>query len=111
MTRCVMGIDLGTSQVKAGLYRLDGTMIATAAMPVPLRQPAVGRAEQDLDDLLNAAAQASRRCMGDSGTRAEAVQALAIVGQMAGRRPGRPTTPSPGPLRLLAGHAMRRHHR
>ena len=84
MTRCVMGIDLGTSQVKAGLYRQDGTMIATAAMPVPLRQPAVGRAEQDLDDLRNAAAQASRRCMGDSGTRAEAVQALAIVGQMAG---------------------------
>ena len=84
MTRCVMGIDLGTSQVKAGLYGADGTMLALAAESVPLRQPAAGRAEQDLDGLLNAAARASKRCMADSGTAVEAVASVAIAGQMAG---------------------------
>jgi xylulokinase len=84
MTRCVMGIDLGTSQVKAGLYGIDGTMLALAAVSVPLRQPAVGRAEQDLDGFLNAAAHASRQCMADADTPVDSVESLAIAGQMAG---------------------------
>ena len=84
MTRCVMGIDLGTSQVKAGLYKADGTMIASAAVSVPLRQPSAGRAEQDLDGFVTAAAQASRRCMLDSAIPVQAVEALAVAGQMAG---------------------------
>ena len=84
MTRCVVGIDLGTSQVKAGLYGIDGTMLALAAVSVPLHQPAVGRAEQDLDGFLAAAARASRQCMADANTPVDSVESLAIAGQMAG---------------------------
>jgi xylulokinase len=86
MTRpdAVLGIDVGTSVVKAGVFTLDGRMHATASRPVELQQSGSGRAEQDLDDLYRAAAEATRSCLTGSTFAAERIGAMAVAGQMAG---------------------------
>ena len=52
----VLGIDLGTSVVKAGVYGFDGVMHASGSCPLRLTHSGPGRAEQDLDDFYAAAA-------------------------------------------------------
>jgi xylulokinase len=79
-----MGIDVGTSSVKAGLYTLDGTCLGVEAAPVALDRAADGAVTQDLDGLYAAAAQASREAMAASQLEAGQVAALAVDGQMAG---------------------------
>src|SRR5919199_1434869 len=80
----VLGIDVGTSVVKAGVFALDGNMHSTASRPVVLRRPSSGRAEQDLDDLYRAAAEATRQCLAETTFPAERIGAMAVAGQMAG---------------------------
>jgi xylulokinase len=86
MTRpeAVLGIDVGTSVVKAGVFTLDGRMHAAAGRPVVLRQFGSGRVEQDLDDLYRAAAEATRSCLSGSAFPADRIGAMAVAGQMAG---------------------------
>ncbi|MDD2214262.1 MAG: FGGY family carbohydrate kinase, partial [Oscillospiraceae bacterium] len=48
--RYVLGIDIGTSATKTGLYREDGTEAAQADAAYPLYQPHNGWAEQDPED-------------------------------------------------------------
>src|SRR5690349_17220024 len=45
--RYVLGIDLGTSSVKALLLREDGAVAATATQGYPIATPRSGWAEQD----------------------------------------------------------------
>ncbi|WP_432840045.1 xylulokinase [Dactylosporangium sp. CA-092794] len=80
----VLGVDLGTSVVKASLFALDGTELATASRPIALRRPAPGHAEQDLDEFYTAAAAATRQCLAAVPAVAAAVGAIAVAGQMAG---------------------------
>ena len=80
----VLGIDIGTSVVKAGVFTVDGRMHATAARPVALQQPSSGRAEQDLEDLYRAAADATRLCLTGSRFAPQRIGAMAVAGQMAG---------------------------
>ena len=56
----LIGVDLGTSVVKAGLYDADGRLVAQAARPAPLRQPAPAIAEQDGEEFMAAAAASVR---------------------------------------------------
>jgi len=79
----VLGIDLGTSMVKAGIYTFDGVMHASGSCPVALDHSGPGRAEQDMDDFYRAAAQATRECL-TGGFAPERVGAVAMAGQMAG---------------------------
>ena len=78
----VMGIDLGTSVVKAGIYTFDGRLQATASVPLRLIHGPDGRIEQDLDEMYGAAAAASRACL--ASFPASRVAAVAMDGQMAG---------------------------
>jgi xylulokinase len=80
----VVGIDVGTSVVKAGVFTLDGRMQATASRPVALQQPSSGRAEQGLDDLYRAAADATRQCLTGSHVAPARIGAISVAGQMAG---------------------------
>ena len=80
----VLGIDIGTSVVKAGVFTVDGRMHATASRPVALQQPSSGRAEQDLEDLYRAAADATRQCLIGSQFAPQRIGAMAVAGQMAG---------------------------
>lgn len=50
----VVGLDVGTTAVKAGLYTPAGEEVAVASRDHPLRSPAQGWAEQDPDEVLAA---------------------------------------------------------
>ncbi|HVX44284.1 MAG TPA: FGGY family carbohydrate kinase, partial [Mycobacteriales bacterium] len=50
----LVGIDAGTSFVKAAVFTGDGDLIATAARPVPLDHPGPGQVEQDPAAVLRA---------------------------------------------------------
>lgn len=47
MTRAVLGLDLGTSEAKAGLFDLDGRPLGIARQACPIEIGPDGRAEQD----------------------------------------------------------------
>ncbi len=80
----LIGVDLGTSVVKAALYRPDGTALATAEQATTLRQPAPGVAEQDPDEFVAAALAVIREVVAASGCAPGAVAAIAFAGQMGG---------------------------
>ena len=80
----LIGVDLGTSVVKAGLYDADGRLLAQAARPAPLRQPAPGVAEQDGEEFVAAAAASVREVVSHAGAEAAQVAGVAFDGQMGG---------------------------
>jgi gluconokinase len=51
---CILGIDIGTSSVKAIAFSLEGNILADASKSYPLLQPGPGLAEQDPDTILEA---------------------------------------------------------
>ncbi|HEX9012599.1 MAG TPA: FGGY family carbohydrate kinase [Anaerolineaceae bacterium] len=80
----LIGVDLGTSGTKAGLYRVDGTLVAEASQEVPLYYPRPGVVEQENDDFYRTAAQTVRACLMQSGIDPREVAAIAFDSQMAG---------------------------
>jgi xylulokinase len=72
----VIGVDLGTTALKAGLFELDGTLLALAEAAYPIDRPQPDRAEQDPDDWL-AALDSALDSLGGRG-----VAALGICGQV-----------------------------
>lgn len=82
---CAIGLDLGTSGVKAVLLAADGQLLAEATSPLTAQQPQPGWSEQAPADWLAAADAAMRALRSQaSGTDWSAVRALAIAGQMHG---------------------------
>ncbi len=80
----LVGVDLGTTATKAGLYRLDGVCLAEARVEVRLHQPYPGAVEQDMEDFYRSAAEAVRGCLRESGADPARVAAVAFDSQMAG---------------------------
>jgi xylulokinase len=80
----LIGVDLGTSGTKAGLYDPAGRLVAEAGVEVPLYHPAPGIVEQDNEDFYRSAAQTVSQCIGDSGIDPRDVAAIAFDSQMAG---------------------------
>ena len=60
---CIVGIDLGTSNVKAGLYDLEGRELALAGEPLSIFYPRSGYAEQDPPEWWLATQKALRRVL------------------------------------------------
>lgn len=52
--RAVVGVDVGTTSVKVGLYGPDGREHTVASRDYPLHMPGPGRAEQDPDQIVEA---------------------------------------------------------
>jgi xylulokinase len=77
----VLGLDLGTSQVKALLCAADGTVLGRGVAGYQVSCPATGWAETDPGHWWQAAGTAARSALGPA--RAE-VAGLAVVGQMHG---------------------------
>lgn len=48
--RYLIGIDIGTSGTKSGLFDLDGKMLSSSTVEYPMYQPQNGWAEQDPED-------------------------------------------------------------
>ena len=80
----VIGIDLGTSALKAVLFRADGQEIASATEPLTMRQPKNGWAEQDPEDWYRAAIAALKHVMASGGVDREQVVSIGLSGQMHG---------------------------
>ena len=81
MTGAVLGLDLGTSEAKAILVGLDGTLVGLGRAPIRTELGQDGRAEQDPRDWWRACAAAVRAIeAGGDGERPDIV-AIGIVGQ------------------------------
>ncbi len=80
----LIGVDLGTSATKTALYKIDGTLIAEAAVEVPLYYPKPGIVEQENDDFYNSAAQTVNTCVRESGVDPDEIAGIAFDSQMAG---------------------------
>ncbi len=80
----LIGVDLGTSATKAALYQFDGTLIAQAAVDVPLLHPEPGVVEQDCEDFYTSAARTVRQVVQSSGIEPKEIAGIAFDSQMAG---------------------------
>ncbi len=80
-TTSVLGIDLGTSSVKAVVVRLDGSVAGQATGDYPVHSPHPGWSETSPADWLSATATAVRAAVAQAGTEPVAV---GLSGQMHG---------------------------
>lgn len=80
----VLAVDLGTSSVKVGIYRLDGSLVEEGTRPIRLRRLGDGRVEQDLDEFYEAFVGAGRGVLARARFAPQRIGAIAIAGQMAG---------------------------
>jgi xylulokinase len=91
-----LGVDVGTQSVRAGLYRLDGSCVASCSRPLALHRGGPGEAWQDPAEFWHAATAAIASCAASSGRGAD-VAAIGVAGQMAGiigiDAGGEPVTP------------------
>jgi len=97
MTDLVVGVDLGTTGTKTGLYTVAGRLLAEATAETPLRWHGRARVDQDPGDFYEAAAATIAEVVRRSGADPASVRAIGLSGQMAGvlgiDRAWRPTTP------------------
>jgi len=77
----LLGLDVGTTSVKAGLFDASGACLAVAAEEYHLDHPAPNRAELDAEDYWLASRNAIRRVMTATGTGRDQVAALAVSSQ------------------------------
>jgi xylulokinase len=81
----LLGIDVGTSSVKAVLIDVARAQIqASSGAEHPIRHPQPGYAEQNPDDWWQATIQAVRKVLGESGIDPAAVRGIGLCGQMHG---------------------------
>jgi len=77
----LVGLDLGTSALKAVLAHPDAGVVAVAEHGYPMHRPAPGWAENDPEDWVAAAARAVPELLARGGIGARDVAAACIVGQ------------------------------
>jgi xylulokinase len=80
----VIGIDLGTSAVKALLVDRSGRVCGEASRPYPLLQERAGYNEQDPEQWVSATIEALRELIRNSGAFPEQVEGISFSGQMHG---------------------------
>ncbi len=80
----LLGLDLGTSGLKAVLFDETGKRVLSAGQDYPLLQPRNGWAEQDPADWYDAAAAAVRSILEKGNVSAQQIAGVGISGQMHG---------------------------
>lgn len=80
----LIGVDLGTSEVKATLFDITGHALADATRPAPLRQPGPGLAEQEPDEFYKLTLVVIHEAVDKAGVGPGQVAAIGFSGQMAG---------------------------
>jgi xylulokinase len=83
LTDAVLGIDLGTSSVKALLVDIDGTLRGTGHAEYPVLRPQPGWAEQDPDAWWKATVDAVQQAVGWAGS-GVTIGGVGFSGQMHG---------------------------
>lgn len=82
--RLLVGVDVGTQSMKAGLYEPDGTPLAETARSLQVHRYSPEHVEQDPEEFVHAAAETIAACVARARCRPADVAGLAIAGQMAG---------------------------
>jgi FGGY-family pentulose kinase len=72
-TGYVIGVDVGTMSVRAGVFALDGTMVAHAVEFIQIARPRENFVEQSSDDIWEATGRAVRAAVVNAGIRPEQV--------------------------------------
>lgn len=94
----LLGLDIGTTSVKAGVFDAAGRQLAAAGCEYRLRHPAPDRAELDPETYWASAIEAVRAALAASGADPARVVALAVSSQgetvIAVDGPGRPLGPA-----------------
>ncbi len=83
MIDCILGLDIGTSGVKAGLFDAHGAQLASAISPLALYVPHPGWAEQEPEDYWRGACQAIAQVLGQ--VEDAHVAAIGLAGQCPGQ--------------------------
>lgn len=91
----LVGIDVGSSAVKAAAYREGGKLLAQATEDMPSRHPAPGTAEVDGDDVWAGVVRVVRQIAADERVRRDPPVALAVS---ASGREGFPARADGSPL-------------
>lgn len=79
----LLGIDLGTTNIKAVLFRSDGTALASASAGYPLIFPGPDQVEQDPHQWWAAAVQILRKVTGQAGPEAvRGIRGISISSQL-----------------------------
>ena len=84
MSKLLLGIDLGTSSVRAGIYREDGARLAIAARSYPIEVPSPEISEQNPELWWRGTCEAIGESLARSGVEGKNIAALSIAGQMHG---------------------------
>lgn len=80
----VIGVDIGTTGTKTGIYDRDGRLVAEAFEESILHYPRPGEVEQDPEDIFRSVRNTVKAAMARSGLAPDRIAALALDGQMAG---------------------------
>ena len=92
----LLGVDVGTTHCKAGLFNIDGSVRAISRRSTPTQRPEHGAAFYDPDELWSAVAATIREVTG-AATRAAiaaiGVASMAETGLLIDRKTGTPRTP------------------
>jgi len=84
MADFLIGVDVGTTATKAGLFDAQGTQLAEANRPTELHWYGPDHCDQDPDDFYAGTLAAVRSCVESSGVDSSLVRGIGIAGQMAG---------------------------
>jgi xylulokinase len=93
----LIGVDVGTASVRAGLVSLTGDLLGVESEPLELVKHGSDHIEQDPDVMLSTAVRVIRKVVERAGVKPETVLGMSFDGQMAGimavDRDFRPATP------------------
>ena len=82
MAKYLLGIDLGTSSVRAAIVRDDGSIPAVAGQDYPILTPSPGYAEQDPESWWSATCSAIRHALSQAGITGKDIDVISFSGQM-----------------------------
>jgi xylulokinase len=77
----LVGLDIGTTAVKAGIYESTGRVLSVAAQEYQIAHPGPDRAELDAETYWTATVTAIRRAIGAAGVDPARVSSLAVSSQ------------------------------
>ncbi|MBV8792375.1 MAG: FGGY-family carbohydrate kinase [Pseudolabrys sp.] len=98
MRQAFIGVDVGTTSARAGIFDLQGTLLSTARHPLALWREAGDVVEQSSTDIWNACVSAVRAAMADAGLAATVISGIgfdATCSLVVLDRSGQPLTVSP----------------
>jgi xylulokinase len=84
MALYLLGIDLGTSSVRAGIYRDDGFRMSIAARSYPIETPAPDISEQDPELWWRGTCEAIHKAVAGAGVKGTDIAGISLAGQMHG---------------------------